>query len=62
MESNQLCRLCLENETAMGGILVEIFSPMINEPGKMNLSEKIRQLFGLNVKLTFYEFVGLVIH
>lgn len=34
-----------------GGFLVEIFSSLslINEPGKMNLAEKIRQLFGLKV-------------
>lgn len=34
-----------------GGFLVEIFSTLINEPGKMNLSEKIRQLFGLKVSV-----------
>lgn len=48
--STQICRLCLENETNNGGFLVEIFSSLINEPGKMNLSEKIRALFGLKVK------------
>lgn len=51
IESTQICRLCLENEMDNGGFLVEIFSTLINEPGKMNLSEKIRQLFGLKVSV-----------
>lgn len=50
--STQICRLCLENEN--DGFLVEIFSSMINEPGKMSLSEKIRALFGLKVSDTFW--------
>lgn len=53
--NTQICRLCLENEN--GGFLVEIFSSMINEPGKMSLSEKIRALFGLKVKEIFRDFV-----
>lgn len=47
--NTQICRLCLEKEADNGGFLVEIFSSLINEPGKMNLSEKIRALFGLKV-------------
>lgn len=50
-KNTQICRLCLENEN--GGFLVEIFSTMINEPGKMSLSEKISALFGLKVSRTF---------
>lgn len=49
MVNTQICRLCLENEMDNGGFLVEIFSSLINEPGKINLSEKIRALFGLKV-------------
>lgn len=48
-ENTQICRLCLEKEMDNGGFLVEIFSSLINEPGKMSLSEKIRQLFSLKV-------------
>lgn len=44
-----MCRLCLENETDNGGFLVEIFSSLINEPGKVKFAEKIRALFGLKV-------------
>lgn len=46
-----MCRLCLENETDNGGFLVEIFSTLINEPGKVKFAEKIRALFGLKVIL-----------
>lgn len=54
MRSKQICRLCLEGED--GGFLVEIFSTLINEPGKMNLSEKIKALFGLKVSDIFFHF------
>lgn len=40
-----------------GGFLVEIFSSLINEPGKMNMSEKIRALFGLKVSSFLGKFV-----
>lgn len=49
VKSAHICRLCLENEMDNGGFLVEIFSSLINEPGQMNLSEKIKALFGLKV-------------
>ncbi|CRK90933.1 CLUMA_CG004622, isoform A [Clunio marinus] len=47
MESKQICRLCMNSD----GYMVEIFSNsiVVNEPGKMNLAEKIRILFGLNI-------------
>jgi hypothetical protein len=49
IEAKQICRLCLESEMVDGCFLVEIFSSLINEPGKMNLAEKIEKLFGLKV-------------
>lgn len=52
--NNQMCRLCLENETDDGGFLVEIFSSFINEPGKVKFAEKLKALFGLKV---FKDFV-----
>jgi hypothetical protein len=45
---SRVCRLCLENEKD-GGFLVEIFSKLINEAGKVNITEKIKILFGLKV-------------
>lgn len=56
--NTQMCRLCLENETDNGGFLVEFFSSMINEPGKVKFVEKIRALFGLKV---FSDFVCLLV-
>lgn len=50
IENRQICRLCMENETFNGGVLVEIFSDLINEPGKLNLSGKILKLLGLKVR------------
>lgn len=50
MKNTQICRLCLESELENGSFLVEIFSSLINEPGKINLSEKIKALFGLKVR------------
>lgn len=52
-ENTQICRLCLENETDNGGFLVDIFSPFVNEPGKVKFTEKIRALFGLKVFIFF---------
>lgn len=49
MENTRVCRLCLENDIDHDGVLVEIFSPLINKPGKIILSEKIKALFGLIV-------------
>jgi hypothetical protein len=49
IENRQICRFCIENEISNGGVLVEIFSDLINEPGKLNLSEKILKLLGLKV-------------
>lgn len=49
-ESKQeMCRLCLENEKDNGGFLVDMFSALINEPGKLKFAEKLKALFGLQV-------------
>lgn len=51
---SRICRLCLENEKD-GGFLVEIFSKLINEDGKVNITEKIKILFGLQASsVTFF--------
>jgi hypothetical protein len=60
MENTQICRLCLENETDKGGFLVDMFSTFVNEPGKVKFAEKIRILFGLEVSISYFSYLGLV--
>lgn len=51
IENNQICRLCMEGAAQDCAVLVEIFSDLVNEPGKSDFSEKLSKLYDLKVKL-----------
>lgn len=56
MQLGQICRLCLEEKTNNETVLVEIFSSIVNEPGEIKLSEKINQLSGILVLISYLFF------
>lgn len=51
IENNQICRLCMEGAAQVQdcAVLVDIFSDIVNEPGKSNFSEKLSKLYDLKV-------------
>jgi hypothetical protein len=53
MELSQVCRLCLEKKINEETVLVDIFSTVVNLPGKTQLCEKINLLANLKVQQKF---------
>ncbi|KAL7028435.1 hypothetical protein ACKWTF_005830 [Chironomus riparius] len=49
MQLNQICRLCLEEKTDNETVLVDIFSSLVNEAGKVKLIEKILSTTGVKI-------------
>ncbi|XP_070496843.1 zinc finger protein piragua-like [Chironomus tepperi] len=49
MQLNQICRLCLKEKTDNETVLVDIFSSLVNETGKVKLIEKILSTTGIKI-------------